>query len=254
MKEAMRATLIASFSLGALVTAPVSAFANAQSQAATTLASVNVSVPAIQFDGSNCVNTPVIIDYMKNPSLAPEVTLTITVELRQAGSNDWTSTWEEVDFADPGTGQLRDVIPVCPSAYKESAGNYLVGGELYTYLYRDGSDATTPLSAAEVQVVKNPATITSMKISRSGSNGYQVAGKATALTVSKGDMGAAGKITSAVKKPGSRSWQQGPSTIPNGFGEWSLNLGKQTKGTQVKVDLTECGWCSNATRTAKITK
>jgi hypothetical protein len=138
---------------------------------------------------------------------------------------------------------------ICPSSFNASAGNYTATGVLRTELdFSRTSSAAFP--SFEVGVIRNKSSLGPIKMKKSAFD-LGLSGTATAATVTKGTVGAGGEITIKIKKPGSKKWVSGTTTYANSFGDWTASLSPQKKGTQIQAVLTNCGWCTDATRTVK---
>ena len=230
------------------------AVAAGSSSATTSMVSATVTAGDIQFDGGDCVTFPVTASFTKTATPLDDVYATVRMEMRQPGSNSSDSVSLYYGYSEPASGSKTEGIFICPSSYNPAAGNFTMTGTLKGEYYVDGSEQTVTFAPIQVGAIQNPTTIGTMKFKKQSGNFYEVSGTATAAAPTKGTVGAGGKLTISVKKPGSKRWVAGATAYADSFGQWSSYLGKQAKGTQVKVDLADCGWCTNATRTAKITK
>lgn len=243
---------VAAIALCMVAVPPASAAGS--SSAATSHISSTLNVGDVQFDGNECVELPVSVSYSKTATTADDINGEVNLDLRQAGSNSSNTAYAYFGYSDPASGTEIEKISVCPYSYNLAAGGYTLTGSLKSEYYVNGSQQTANFAPVQVGVIQNPTTLGAIKFKKSSGSYYDISGTATASTVTRGTLGASGKITISIKKPGSKRWIAGTTTSADSFGQWSAYIGKQAKGTQVKVDLTECGWCSNATRTAKITK
>jgi hypothetical protein len=244
------ATVIGAGLVGGLV--PVShAHAEGTFSAATNLASANVQIGAIEFDGFDCVPVPVVVNYSRLPSVTDEIDLIVSLDLRQPGSNTSVATYPRVMVGGNGTGQLNDSLSVCPNSYNERAGDYVLSGELYTYSMQDGSDMSVKFAPIELGVKKNPTKIMSVKVTKAAKGSTRVSGVATATTQTRGEVGASSKVTLSVKKPNSTRWRSFSPTNTDNFGRWNQDLGKIAKGSLIRIDVTDCLWCTDVQRIVK---
>jgi hypothetical protein len=244
---------IVSFSAGIaalslVMAAPASAAGS--STASTNLATVTVSIGDIAFDGSECARLPVPITFTKTGGPADSVSMDVELEMRQPGSSMAETGSDYIGLTEPASGTSSELsFTICPSSYNPAAGNYTVTGTLRTEY--DFSRATTAsFPSFEVGAIRNQTTLSPIKMKKSAFD-LGLSGTATAATVTKGTVGAGGDITIKIKKPGSKKWISGTTTYANSFGDWTASLSPQKKGTQIQAVLTNCGWCTDATRTVK---
>lgn len=219
--------------------------------AATNLASVNVQIGSIEFDGFDCVPVPLVVNYSRLPSVTDEIDLIVSLDLRQPGSNTSVASYPRVMVVGNGSGELKDSLSVCPNSYSEAAGSYVLSGELYTYSMQDGSDMSVKFVPIELGVEKNLTKIKSVKVTKVAKGATRVSGVATAATQTRGEVGASSKVTLSVKKPNSTTWKSFSPTNTDNFGRWNQELGKIAKGSLIRIDLSDCLWCTDAQRIVK---
>lgn len=234
-----------------MLTAAPAAHAAGSSSASTGEVSVTVNVGDIAFDGSECVYMPWSVDWSFVPGTAEYASATAEIELRQPGSSSSNSdtAFFYGDGAIAGTEQER--ILMCPYEYTPEAGTFQVTGSLKSSNYSTDAEQTVPLAPMTVNAIQNPTTLGPIKVKKTR-YGYTLSGTATAATLTKGVVGADGEIRIEIREPKSKKWKGGLQAYPDSFGKWSTSTGKLAKGTRIRVTLTDCKWCTNATRAAKV--
>ncbi len=254
----MRIALVSATALGMALAAATPAWAGGTMTGATSHASVSVTFADAVFDGPDCLDVPFDAAYAKTPSEADEITVSVTLSAVQQGSNDPRTGSARAGFFDPASGTARGSLFVCPSSFPDAAGPISVTGALTTEYFVNGSEQTVNLQpAGQLTIVKNASTMTTPKITKAYSwsdDARKVSGKVTATTQTKGSIGADGTIEIAVKYPGSKKWVGGGTAYMDDFGNWSTTISKAPKGTQLRVSLVDCGWCTNAQKIVKVAR
>lgn len=238
--------------------APIApALAEGTMTGATGHASASVTVSDVYFDGPDCREVPFDATYAKTPTTAEDITVRIQVSASQAGSNEESSGSVYSSYYDPASATERGGIYVCPSTFDDENGPVTVTGTLTTEYYVNGSEQTVELQpAAQMNLVRNQTSMSKVRVRKGYSwdkESRTLSGKVTAATSSKGLIGADGDIEIAVKRPGKKSkWVSGASAYPDEFGNWSTTVSGIPKGSRVRVSLTGCGWCTDASTTFKV--
>lgn len=236
----------------------VPAHAGGSLSGATSHASVTVAYQDVVFDGPDCVETSFDVSYAKTPTTAEDITLTVEMSAVQQGSNSPTTGSARAGYFDPASGTARGSLYVCPSTFKDAAGPVAVTGTLTTKYYVNGSEQSVDLQpAGQLTIVKNVTTMSTPKVTKAyswNSDSRKVSGKVIAATTTKGSIGADGTIEIAVKYPTSKKWVGGGTAYVDEFGNWSTTLNKAPKGSQLRVSLVDCGWCTDAQRIVKVTR
>ena len=217
--------------------------------ASTPLATASVVVGPLMFDGPDCTNVPVTVAHERVPPRTEDIDLIVSLDLRQPGSNRSSAVYPRVTVTGEGRGTLRDSIQVCPSEYSDEAGDFVLTGELLTYSFLDGSSTTVPIPSRTLSAIKNVSRFASLKLTGDPRRSYQLAGSATASTLTRGDVGAEGTVTVSVRKPRARDWQEVANVPTDNFGRWRASLGPLAKGTRVRATLEGCEWCTDIART-----
>jgi len=44
------------------------------------------------------------------------------------------------------------------------------------------------------------------------------------------------------------------TAYPDSFGNWTTTIDKAAKGSQIRVTLVDCGWCTDAQKVVKVTR
>lgn len=248
-------TMVVAGTVAATVAATVAipAWGAGGGSAATSHGSVSYSVPDVQFDGPDCVEVPAAFTFQKSAPDPTDVSLTATLKLAQAGSNSSIDTSEYFGYFAGAAGSGTSDFYVCPYSYEPSAGPFTVTGSMESE-FDLSSKQTAPFAPVTVNVVQNPVKLGALRFSKSSSF-YTLTGTAIATAPSKGAIGAGGTIVVSIRKPGSKRWVKGTTTSPDSFGAWEAYLSDSVrKGWWVKVDLVDCRWCANASRSAKVNR
>lgn len=244
-------TLVGSALLLVSIVAAPPLHAAGSSSAATGDVSATVNIGDIQFDGSECVYVPWSVDWTFAAGSADVTSGTAAIEMRQPGSSSSNSDTAFFYGDEALSGTEQEEIFFCPFEYTPGQGAFQVTGSLKSSNYRTDSEQTVPLTPMTVNVIQNPTTLGPIKVKKTRF-GHTISGTATAATVTKGVVGAGGNISIEIRKPKSKRWRGGLQAFPNSFGEWSTSAGRLPKGTQIRVTLVDCAWCTEATRTARV--
>jgi hypothetical protein len=224
---------------------------------ATPNISVTYNMPAVPFDGPDCVETPINITYTKTGAAVDDISATVSFDARYQGSSSSFSRSVYIGYSTPGTGTVSDsYLYVCPFAINDNAGPIGVTGTVESEVFLR-PEITAPLSASVLAVAQNPTKLSKPKVKTvSGFVSYrEVTGKATATTLTKGAIGAGGKLSLLVKKKGAKNYSEVSSTSADEFGNFKfsyVSTKKFPKGSSYKVTVSECGWCTTAQVTGKI--
>ena len=241
-----------------VVVAAAPAQAGGTLSGATSHASATVTYQDVVFDGPGCVEVPFEMTFAKTPSEADNISVSVRLEAVQQGSNNPSTGSAFNGGYDKASGTERGTIYVCPDTFKDSAGPINVTGKLTTNYYVNDSEQTVPLQpAGQLTLVRNATTMSTPKVTKGYSwspDSRKISGKVTAATGTKGTIGAGGTIELAVKYPTSKKWVGGATTYVDSFGNWSTTLDKAPKGSQIRVSLVDCGWCTDAQKVVKVTR
>ena len=219
------------------------AFAAATGTGSTPTMTVSYTISDIQFDGPDCVNVPLTVDFSFNGAPQGYVVL----DIAYAGSSSKVSTSVIlVATTDGQSGTRLSEVAFCPAGYFPNRGPLQVTGTVTSP--RVGG-VTSALSASTVAVHRNPVRMSRVKV-KWVPDFYTLSGTVVAKTVSKGLIGAAGIITIQLRKPGSTRWVSGATAVPDQFGAWSspaINSTFYPSGTRFRALLRDCRWCADAT-------
>ena len=225
---------------------------------ATSHATASVTFQDAVFDGPDCVEVPFDMTFAKTPTEADNIAVSVEIEAVQQGSNEPRTGNAYNGGYDKASGTERGTLYICPNAFPDSAGPIGVRGALSTTYYVNDSQQTVPLQpAGQLTLVKNVTTMTMPKVTKAyswSSDARTISGKVTAATRTRGTVGAGGTIKLAVKYPGSKKWVGGVTAYPDSFGNWTTTIDKAAKGSQIRVTLVDCGWCTDAEKVVKVTR
>ena len=219
--------------------------------------SVTYNMPAVPFDGPGCVESPINLTYTKVGAAADDISATVSFEARYDGSSSSISRSVYIGYSAPESATNTDsYLYVCPFEINDSAGPIRITGSVGSGVFTQG-ETTGPLSASELALGQNPTKLSKPKVKTvSGFISYrEVSGKATATTLTKGVVGAGGRLTLLVKKKGSKKYAQVSTTSADEFGNWKfgyVSTKKFPRGSTYRVTVSECGWCTVADVTGKI--
>lgn len=252
-----RSVTVASAGVIALLTAGP-ALAGGSLSGSTSHGSATVTFADVVFDGPDCVEVPITMTYSKTASEADNIYLAVELSASQQGSNEKTTGSAYSYSSESATGTAGGDMYVCPSTFQDSAGPVGVTGTIKTTYYVNDSEQSAALQpAGQLTLVRNATTMSVPKVTKAYSwsdTARKISGKVTATTTSKGVIGADGDIQIAVKYPGSKKWVSGATAYPDEFGNWSTTISKAPKGTQLRVSLVDCGWCTDAQRIVKVAR
>lgn len=222
--------------------------------ASTPVVGVSVDVGAISFDGPDCTKVPVSVSYVRLGSRQDDIDLIVSLDLRQPGSNTSSATYPRVIISGSGPGVIQDSLQVCPGEYSKEAGDFNLSGSIYSYSFDDGTSFTSLFDPQTRPVIKNQTVVRQLEVKGNSKRGYTLHGKATAATQSQGDIGAASTVTVSVKPPEAGNWRRVATATTDSFGRWTQQIGSLTKGTKVRVDLSDCLWCTDTSQSITIRK
>ena len=256
MKFALRASLIlltVSISSGNVISAGP-AHAEELMTASTPVARVSVDVGAIYFDGPDCASVPVSVNYFRSGPRQDDIDLIVSLDLRQPGSNTSSATYPRVVISGNSPGVIQDSLQVCPQEYSEEAGDFDLSGSISSYSFDDGATFTSSFDSQTRPVIKNQTVVRQLELKGNRKRGYTLYGKATAATQSRGDVGAASTVNVSTKVPKGKNWRRVATVTTDNFGRWTQQIGSLPKRTKVRVDLSDCLWCTDASQTLTIRK
>lgn len=222
--------------------------------ASTPVVRVSVNVGAVSFDGPDCANVPVNVNYVRLGPRRDDIDLIVSLDLRQPGSNTSSATYPRVVISGTSSGAIQDALQVCPEEYSEEAGDFDLSGSISSYSFDDGITFTSSFDSRTRPVIKNQTVVQQLELKGNRKRRYTLYGKATAATPSRGDVGAASTVTIFAKVPNARNWRQVATVNTDNFGRWTQQIGSLPKGTKVRVDLSDCLWCTDSSQTITIRK
>jgi hypothetical protein len=251
----MRRVRIVALSACALLLPAVPANAVGAGSAATPNLQITYSIAAIQFDGPECVRVPVTVDYAKVGAAYDDISGRVSFDIRYPGSSSTNSPSVYIGYFDPQSARENTDFTFCPFEFAPGIGSMQVTGSVRSDVF-GSPEIETPLPPSALTVTQNPTTMSPVKVKKERGY-YALSGSVTAQTVTKGVIGARGKITVQLKKKGSKRWISGTTTYPDSFGNWStfslaISSRNYPKGTQYRVIHSDCNWCSDASRTGKL--
>lgn len=229
----------------------------ADGSGSTPTISVTYNMTAVPFDGPGCVESPFNLTYTKMGAAADDISANVSIDARYDGSSSSLTRTVYIGYSSPGTATITDsYLFVCPFNISDGAGPLRVTGAVESEIFTQ-TKTTAPLSASVLAVAQNPTKLSKPKVKTvSGFLSYrEVSGKATAVTLTKGVIGAGGRLTLLVKKKGSKKYSEVSTTSADEFGNWKFSFVSTTKvprGSTFMVTVSECGWCTTAQVTGKI--
>ena len=205
-KRAAMATVLVAPVAFAMAMGP--AWAAATGSGTTPTLSVSYSVNDIQFDGPDCVQVPFSVAY----SFTGGPNGYSLVDLSYAGSSAKVSgQLIFVEAADGKSGTKDSEMTFCPAQYFSNRGPLRVTGVVVSPRPNGVTAALTP---STLSVNQNPVRMSRVKVKQA--NGlWSLSGNVVAQTVTKGLIGAGGKITIQLKKKGARKWVSGEVVLPD---------------------------------------
>ena len=232
------------------------AWADGTMTGATAHGSSSVYVADAAFDGPDCLDVPFDVTYVKTPTTAEDIWLGVKVSASQAGSNRESTGRASSSFLEPAAATVRDEIRVCPYYFESDQGPVTVRGTLETTYWVNGSEQTAELQPPVVMnLVRNQSAMSKIRVqkgSKYDSSSKKISGRIVASTITKGLIGADGKVSIAVKKPGKKKWVGGATTYMDEFGNWDTTVRGVPKGSKIRVTLTDCDWCTDVSKTVKV--
>jgi hypothetical protein len=150
-------------------------------------------------------------------------------------------------------------MEVRPASVDNARGPLNITGTLESSVI-GGLQSWSPVTIGSIALIPNPTKLTRphSKVIRGylwSTKSYEVKGAATATTITKGVIAAGGILTLQLKKKGRSAWVSGLTTRVDTYGEYKFSLPdaqKYPKGTQYRVVLSGCGWCSDAMAAGKL--
>jgi len=217
---------------------------------------VSYSVSPAQFDGSGCLQVPVTMTATKAGAAADDISGTVKLEARYSGSNSANTASEYIGYSQPAqTTVSSSYFSICSFEIEDGMTSMDVTGTV-TSSVDFGPDTSAPLSPSQLTIIQNPTKMSKTKVTtKRGFISYrELRGTATAKTVTKGTIGAGGRITLEVKKRGGKNWVEVSTTSTDAFGKYDfsyLRLVETPKGSSYRVAITDCGWCAPTSTTGK---
>lgn len=252
----MKSVIVSAACAAGLIASSGVAAAEGTMTGATGHASASVAMGDAYFDGPDCLEVPFDVTYAKTPTTAEDITLEVQVAASQAGSNEERTGTVYSSYFDPASATERGTVFVCPSSFDSDRGPITVEGTLTTEYYVNGSEQTVALQPnATLNLIRNQTDMSKVRVRKGYSydkTSKKLSGRVVATTNSKGLIGADGEISIAVRKPGKKKWVSGATAYVDEFGNWSTTVSGIPKGSRVRVTLTGCGWCTDASQTFKV--
>jgi hypothetical protein len=207
--------------------------------------SVTYTLPdAVRFDGPGCAKIPWTVSYQR-----PQWwDFYVRFDLRQAGSNSPYTDYSSPTYSDQDTGTLDGEMCVYDS-WNPAAGPFTLTATLEAENDDFETVGQVGLPASRLTVVRNPSRLRlSVKAGTTYTKPATIRGKATAKTLTRGRLGAAGSVLIEARLRG--KWRTVTRTYPDDFGAFAhTSYRKLPQGTKIRARLTDCGWCSNAKTT-----
>ena len=216
---------------------------------------VSYYIGDIQFDGPECTQVPVLVDYIKQGAPSRQISGAVAFDLRYQGSNTSNRPTVNIYSYDADAGRKETSISFCPYQAVSGAGPLNLTGVVRSTLSGTG-EVTVDLPPATVNVGVVPTQMSKVKVKKSDSY-YVLSGTVTAQTASKGVIGASGTVTIQLRKKGSKRWIAGTTARPDSFGNWStfqysILTKNYPKGTQFRAVFSDGRWCADNVRTGKL--
>lgn len=219
--------------------------------------SANYTISVAAFDGPGCVEALITLNYAKMGADADDIAATVAFDARYDGSSSSMTGSVYVGYSKPGSATASDAyLYVCPFEINDGVGPIRVNGTVESEVFTQ-SKIRAPLSGSDLVVAQNPTKLSKPKVKTT--NGFisyrEVSGQATATTLSKGVIGADGRLTLSVKKKGSKKFAEVSTTSADEFGNWDFNYvstSRMPRGSTFTVTVSECGWCTSTQVTGKV--
>ncbi len=230
--------------------APTSAGAVADASITTNEATVTLSVGDVAFDGPGCVKAPVTWGYAKEAGRSNWTTIRMEVSANQSAAANGLGGTLSSPYWDPPTATgLSTSFDVCPRSIDVTRGPLLISGTLKTSNL-SGAESYAPIPNGTVNMTYNPTRLSKprARLPKGIVPMYEIRGDATAQTLTKGTVPAGGTLVLQLKKPGRTAWVSGLTSGVDSYGQYSFRLyypERYAKGTQFRVALRDCGWCTN---------
>lgn len=214
---------------------------------------VSINVTDVRFDGPAAVQVPVSITHAKLGTTPSLVNGSIKLSANQDGASNGISVNIWINSMWPASGtQIGGFLNVYPSSIRQERGPLVITGEVLSYVSAGSNEKRVQLAPTAIQLVYNATKLSKprAKYVRSWESRYDITGMATATTLTKGVVPAGGSLVLQLKKPGRTQWVSTVSTTVDSYGEYTFSLrpaAKFPKGTQFRVSLRDCGWCTAAT-------
>jgi hypothetical protein len=241
---------IAAIITASLLISATPAFAGDGSGASANLA-ISYSAAPLQFDGSGCFKAPVTITYTKTGAPERDISGNVDLEARYPGSNSANKASAYIGYSLPVQGTKADgYFFICSYEVEDNMTTMDITGNVSSDV-NFSNKTVAPVTPSQLVINQNPSKLSKPKVTtKKGFISYRtIKGTATATTVTKGVIGAGGRLKLQVKKPKSKNWVEISTTSADSFGEYSFTY-QSTKetplGSSFRVVLTGCGWCTTA--------
>lgn len=244
----IRGALAAVTSAALVLASATSAHADATGTAQTPRITVTYTMADARLDGSGCIDVPLTLTFTKSGSLEWNSAY-IELEARYDGQTFDTDFVEFIKDSTPATGTISTTMLLCASDLPGKTSPITISGTL-----EDGDEQTVSFSPSTIAVVPNPSKFGKIRVTRSGQT-VRLSGAVTAQTITEGTEDAEGTVLIEAKPRGASGWTTIGTSNVDILGEWkskALNGKRLPKGTQFRVTLTGCSWCTDATATGVI--
>lgn len=241
--------------IAALTFAATPARGDASATVATPDLTMNVSIPALVFDGPDAVVLPVTCTYTKlsaKPSLTSgrlELAANQDAAVNGISGTGVVNTNSPINWAGVGL-----TLRVDPSSVRAARGPLIVTGTLTsTSILGSTFEAAVPQMIVPIVYDTSTLSVPRSRVVKGYVNYWRIWGMATAQTLTHGTLPADGTLTLQIRKPSSTKWVSSMRTSADNFGEYEFRLqpaGKFPKGTRYRVALSDCGWCTDAVTAA----
>lgn len=212
---------------------------------------MTISVPDVVFDGPGAVKVAVTCTYTKLGPNPRSISGSLRLNANQAGASNGITGFGWITLDSPAEWSGVGVtLTVWPNSVRASRGPLLVTGTL-TSSYVTGPSNVMQVPPITVNLVYDTSTLTAprAKYVKGTFSYWSITGMATAQTITQGVLPAGGTLTLFVRKPKSKVWVASARTSADNYGEYEFRLRPATqfpKGTRYRVQLSDCGWCTDA--------
>jgi hypothetical protein len=222
---------------------------------ATPNLSASYSVGDAQFDGSGCTPALITINYTKSGAEIDDISGRVRLESRYAGSSDSNANSTFIGYFEPQQGIATSEFTICSFAVEDGMTSMEVTGTIVSDVFT-GTETSATLTPTTLNIIQNPTKLSKPKLVSKGSFvKYRViTGTAKATTLTKGVVGADGRIVLEARKSGSKKWVEVNSTSADSFGKWDFSYVSYRdvpRNSTIRISVKDCGWCTTDQVTVK---